>query len=53
MGIIEVRHVPGDDNDADIFTKNVTRAVFDKHVPKLVGIDKYCQDMKVSWASGA
>ena len=52
-GIIVVRHVPGDDNDADLFTKNVTRAVFDKLVPRLVGKDKYNRDMKVSWASGA
>ena len=39
LGIIEVRHVPGDENDADIFTKNITRAIFEKHLPKFVGKD--------------
>ena len=52
-GIIVVRHVPGDNNDADVFTKNVTRAVFDKLVPRLVSMDKYNRDMKVNWASDA
>ena len=52
-GIIVVRHVPGDDNDADIFMKNVARAVFDKLVPRLVGKDKYIRDMQVNWASDA
>ena len=39
--IIEVRHVPGDENNLDIFTKNVTRAIFEKHLPKFVGKDEY------------
>ena len=53
LGIIEVRHVPGDNNNADIFTKNITRAVFEKHIPKLVGSDEYKSDREGSWASNA
>ena len=53
LGIIEVRHVPGDENDADIFTKNVTRAVFEKHLPKFVGKDEYMVKKHVTWASVA
>ena len=36
-----VRHVPGVENDADIFTKNVTGTIFQTHLPVFVGIDKY------------
>ena len=51
LGIIEVKHVPGDENDADIFTKNATRAVFEKHLPKFVGKDEYMVKKNVTWAS--
>lgn len=40
-GILIIRHVSGDDNDSDIFTKNVTGPIFEKHIPKFVGYDKY------------
>ena len=40
-GTLVIRHVPGDDNDADIFTKNVTAAIHERHIPKFVGIDEY------------
>jgi hypothetical protein len=40
-GLIVVKHVPGDKNEADIFTKNTAAPVFNKHIPKFVGIDKY------------
>ena len=40
-GILRIQHVPGDDNDADIFTKNVTAAIHEKHIPKFVGVDEY------------
>ena len=33
-GLIVVRHVPGDDNEADIFTKNTAAPVFSRH-PKV------------------
>ena len=51
LGIIEVRHVPGDENDADMFTKNAARAIFEKHLPKFVGKDEYMVKKHVTWES--
>ena len=44
MGLIQCRYVPGPENDADIFTKNVTAAIFEKYVPKCVGVDEYMRE---------
>ena len=44
MGLITCRYVPGPDNDADIFTKNVTAAIFEKHISKFVGVDEYMKE---------
>jgi hypothetical protein len=41
QGLLVIRHVSGESNDADIFTKNVTSAIFDRHIPKYVGHDEY------------
>jgi hypothetical protein len=38
-GLIVVKHVPGDENKADIFTKNTTATVFNKHIPNFVRIE--------------
>ena len=38
-GLMVIRHVPGADNEADIFTKNVPGDIFEKHIPKFVGLD--------------
>ncbi len=35
-GIIRVIFVPTIDNDADIFTKNTTEELFEKHTTKMV-----------------
>ena len=35
-GLKVVKHVPGDENEADNFTKNTTVSVFNKHIPKFV-----------------
>ena len=43
-GLLIIRHVPGDENDADIFTKNVTGPIFQRHLPTFVGIDKYMEE---------
>eukprot|EP01082_Thalassiosira_pseudonana_P015113 g13562.t1 g13562 contig82:14183-14878(+) len=43
QGLLVIKHVPGDDNDADIFTKNTTAAVFNKHVRNFVGNDEYVE----------
>ena len=41
QGILVVKHVAGDSNDAYIFTKNTTTGVFERHLPKFVGEDEY------------
>ena len=41
QGILVVRYVPGDRKDADIFTKNTTTGVFERHIPVFVGEDEY------------
>ena len=43
-GLIIVKHVPGDVNEADIFTKNTAVSVFNRHMPKFVGVDKYMEE---------
>ena len=40
MGLIQCRHVPGPEHAADIFTKNITVAIFKKYIPKFVGVDE-------------
>jgi hypothetical protein len=44
QGLLVIRHIAGESNDADIFTKNVTLAIFDRHVPLYVGHDEYVSD---------
>ena len=39
-----IKHIAGERNDADIFTKNVRSAIFDRHVPLYVGKNKYVRD---------
>jgi hypothetical protein len=36
-----IKHVLGSENDADIFTKNVTASIFDKYLPLYVGKVEY------------
>lgn len=33
-----------DENEADIFTKNIAAPVFDGHIPKFVVVDKYMEE---------
>ena len=40
-GLIVVKWIPGEENEADIFTKNTAAPIFERHIPKLVGDDKY------------
>ena len=40
-GLMVIRHVPGIENDADIFTKNVDAQTFERHLPTYVGNDEY------------
>jgi hypothetical protein len=41
QGLLVIKHIAGEKNDTDIFTKNMTLAVFDRHVPMYVGTDEY------------
>jgi len=41
QGLLVIKHIAGEKNDADIFTKNVTSAIFNRHVPLYVGTDEY------------
>ena len=40
-GLIMVKHISGDENEADIFTKNTS--ALNRHIPKFVGVDKYME----------
>jgi hypothetical protein len=44
QGLLIIRHIAGESNDADVFTKNVTSAIFDRQMPLYVGHDKYVRD---------
>ena len=41
QGLLVIRHIAGESNDADIFTKNVTSAEFNRHIPLYIGEDEY------------
>ena len=43
-GVLSIKHVSGEDNEADIFTKNTSGPVFEKHIWKFVGEDEYMVD---------
>jgi hypothetical protein len=43
-GLIVVKHVSGDENEADIFTKNTAAPVFNRHIPKFIEVDKYTKE---------
>jgi esterase/lipase len=48
QGLLVIRHITGESKDADIFTKNVMSAEFDRHVPLYVGNDEYVSDQSSS-----
>jgi hypothetical protein len=37
-GIINIKFVKSIENDSDIFTKNVSQEIYDKHVTKFLGV---------------
>jgi len=39
QGMIVFKHIPGDSNEADIFTKNVDATTLHKHTAKMCGED--------------
>ncbi len=40
-GLLVMRHILGESNDTEIFTRNITPAIFDRHLPLYVGEDEY------------
>ena len=48
QGLLIITYIAGDDNEMDIFTKNVTSAVFNCQVALYVGLNEYIQ--KQGWA---
>ena len=47
QGLLQIKHVPCDQNDADLFTKNHPELTFEKHVEIYCGIDQYGKQKKV------
>ena len=45
-GLIEFKHIPGAENEADIFTKNVDAGALHEHVTKLCGEDNLYLSLK-------
>jgi len=39
--LLVIKHIPGDRNNSDIFTKNVMSAIFNPHIPLYVGSNEY------------
>ena len=42
--LLVIRHVPGNENKVDIFTKNRRGPVFETHIHKFVGDGKYMDE---------
>ena len=42
-GIIEVKWIPTDNNEADLNTKNTIGVIFERHLPRYVGNDEYME----------
>ena len=47
-GMVAFKHIPGHDNEADIFTKNVDAAVLHKHAAKFCGEDNFLEKLRGS-----
>ena len=47
-GLLMIKHIPGEENDADIFTKNAVAQVFERHAPKFVRNDEYLKAQTLS-----
>jgi hypothetical protein len=52
-GLIICEWCKGDDMSSDIFTKNCSGVLFDKHIQKFVSYDKYMEDHGVVVETGA
>ena len=45
QGILTIKWIPSQENEADIHTKNTGEMVFMEHLPKYVGFDEYMVEM--------
>ena len=43
QGLLVIKHILGESNNADISIKNVTSAMFNRHIPLYGGSDEYMQ----------
>ena len=43
-GVVEVKWISGDNNSADLFTKNLQGPLFEKHVRTYCGEDEYMRE---------
>ena len=52
-GVLKIKFVRSDDNDADLWTKNVTRDLYNKHSKKIVwttdDLGSVAVDDRVEW----
>jgi hypothetical protein len=48
-GLLVIKHALGKDNEVDIYTKNVSAPIFNKHVSKLVGNNEYLSAQHQAW----
>jgi hypothetical protein len=48
QGLLVIKHIAGEQNNADIFTKNMMSAIFNKHVPLYIGTDEYVSNQSSS-----
>ena len=48
QGLLVIKHILGDSNDADIFVKNVTSAIFNLHRPLYIGNAEYLSQTRAS-----
>ena len=53
-GMVALKHIPGHENEADIFTKNVDASTLHKHVAKFCGKDNFLDQLQSSkpWSKG-
>jgi hypothetical protein len=48
-GVMKIKWISGESNEADLFTKNLPGPLFNKHVKKYCGDDEYHTEKRVSW----
>ena len=48
QSLLVIKHIPGESNDANIFTKNATLEMFNCHITLYMGRDEYLSQVQVS-----